>query len=138
MKQLTHIDIKQLERAPLPAGSVRSVTRVIVTQPLTTSVKRLLVSSIRLTADKKVDVVAGSLPTTPTHDALFVLEGPGYWGQRLVQAKSGIADGIITLPRTMKSGTWAIGVEDLSQVTAGPGNSVQGQVLLDLGIFTVG
>jgi hypothetical protein len=136
--QLAHIDVAALERAPLPGGSVKSVTRVIVTQPLTTVVRRLLVSSTRLAAGKKVDVVAGSLPSTLAHDALFVLQGPGYWGQRLVQAKDGIAGGIITLPRTMKSGTWAIGVEDLSEVTAGPGDSVQGQVLLDLGIFKVG
>ena len=85
-----------------------------------------------------MDVVAGSLPSTLTHDTLFVLEGPGYWGQRLVQAKEGIAGGTIILPRTMKNGTWAIGIEDLSQVTAGPGGSVQGEVLLDLGIFKVG
>lgn len=84
-----------------------------------------------------MDVVAARLPSAPAHYALFVLEGPGYRGQRLVQAIDGVAAGIVTLPKTMKKGTWAIGVEDLSQVTAGPGDSVQGQVLLDLGIFRV-
>lgn len=134
---LRHIDVKSLHRAPLPVSLARTLTQVIVAQPLTTEVRPLLVSDVRLSGGEKVNVVAARLPNSPAHYALFVLEGPGYRGQRLVQAVDGVAAGIVTLPKTMKKGTWAIGVEDLSQVTAGTGDSVQGDILLDLGIFKV-
>ena len=128
--RLPHIQLRDLHRAPLPRADLKAVTTALVDQPLETSVRALLVN-------RAIQVVAGDLSRVTSHDAIFILAGPAFRGQRLVQVESGIAAGTISLPAHMSPGTWAIGVEDLSAVTGGQGGAVSGQVLLDLGIFTV-
>ena len=135
--RLPHIQLRYLHRAPLPRADLKAVTTALVDQPLETSVRALLVNRATLEPGRKIQVVAGDLSRVTSHDAIFILAGPAFRGQRLVQAESGIAAGTISLPAHMSPGTWAIGVEDLSAVTGGQGGAVSGQVLLDLGIFTV-
>jgi hypothetical protein len=135
--RLPHIQLRDLHRAPLPRAHLKAVTTALVDQPLKTSVRALLVNRATLAPGHKIQVVAGDLSLVTSHDAIFILAGPAFRGQRLVQVESGIAAGTVSLPVHMSPGTWAIGVEDLSEVTGGQGGAVSGQVLLDLGIFTV-
>lgn len=111
-----------------------NLARAIVNQPAKTIVRPLLIST-GLHAGENVTVIAGDLPPTPPHDAMFILEGPNSRAQRLVQVTHGIAAGIVTIPRSLRPGTWTLAVEDLSHLDL-PGTGLPvGTAFLDLAVF---
>lgn len=135
---VTKLSPSELRAAPLPIDQLQSETLSIVNQPVPTQVRRLLVSREQLRPGETLTMVAGKLPLAPAHAALFVVQGPDYRAQRLVQVRLGIAAALVTLPGHMAPGTWALAAEDLSRLHLAPGGHVTGLVLLNLGIFTVG
>jgi hypothetical protein len=100
-------------------------------------VQRLLVSSRELTPGQTVTVAAGRLNASVPHAARFVLQGPGYRAQRLVETRFGVAAGDVTLPTSMAAGQWALAVEDLSQLHAAAHHELRGTAIVDIGIFSV-
>ncbi len=134
---VAHVDVASLHRTPLPPGEVANATHALVLQPVATNVRPLLVSSTTISPGETVTVAGGDLPATPPHDALFVLQGPADRYERLVQVRYGVAVGEVHLPSTMASGSWAIAVEDGSQIHATSSRVVAGTDLVDLGIFKV-
>lgn len=134
---LTQLRPAALRRAPQPAALVRRTALALVNQPVLTRVQPLLVSRAQLRSRLTLTVAAGRLPDSRAHAALFVLLGPAYRAQRLVQVRHGVAAAAVTLPASIGSGTWALGVEDLSGVHAAAHHQVRGTVVLDLGIFQV-
>lgn len=127
----------ELSRAPQPAPAVRASAVALVIQPVPIRVQPLLTSQSQLRAGANIVVAAGRLSSIARHSALFVLLGPGYRAQRLVAVRDGIAAGVVRLPASMAPGTWALGVEDLSELHVGSHHQVHGTVILDLGIFAL-
>jgi hypothetical protein len=114
------------------------LARAVVNQPVDTSTRPILTDVSQLRPGATITVVAPNLPSRPAHDALFILQGPGYRGERLVQVRSGVAAALIRLPTTVSTGTWVLASEDLSGLVISSQNQLSGDVVLDLGIFDVG
>ena len=100
-------------------------------------VQRLLVSTELLQPGQTITVAAGRLNGGRPHAARFVLLGPGYRAERLVETRYGVAAGDVTLPSSLPPGQWELAVEDLSQLRAAAHHQVAGRAVLDIGIFTV-
>ena len=135
------INVATLRRAPLPRSQIPSLAQAIVNQPVPTVVHPLLLSvqASQLHPGSSLTVVAGGFPQQPPHDALFVLLGPSYRGERLVKLQFGVAAAIIALPSSMTAGTWAVAAEDVSQLKPDlVHHKIAGDVILGLGVFTVG
>ena len=137
VRPITQLHPAELHRAPQPSSELRSASLALVNQPVRTRVQPLLVSSQTLHPGETIAVAAGRLGTATVHAALFVLLGPTYRAQRLVQVRYGVAAAGVTLPKSMASGTWALGAEDVSQLYPGAHHQVRGTALLDIGIFTI-
>jgi hypothetical protein len=135
---LTQLRVGDLHRAPQPAGMLRTTSLDLVNQPVPVHVQPLLVSAQVLQPGETVTVAAGRLGTARVHAALFILQGPSYRAERLVQVRYGVAAAAVSLPRAMARGLWALGVEDLSGLHSVSHDQVSGIALLDLGIFSVG
>jgi hypothetical protein len=132
----THIDIPALKRPDLNGPTVTATAQAIVHQPLTTEVRPLLTSTATLAPGETFTAVAGDLAPTP-HTVTFVLAGPCYRAERLVQVTDGIAAMNLTLPTGLAAGSWGLGAEDVSGITTGQSGQVGGRVLLDLVVFRV-
>jgi hypothetical protein len=125
-----------LRRGPFPVSQIPNITQAIVDQPVPTRVRPLLVSVTRFHAGQTLTAAAAVLPEFP-HDVEFILQGPGLRAQRLVRVVNGIAAGAVTLPASLRPGTWALAAEDLSGLRVKSGRRMTGTVLLDLTIFTI-
>jgi hypothetical protein len=66
-----------------------------------------------------------------------VLQGPGYRAERLVQVRFGAAAAIVTLPAVLSPGTWSLAMEDLSGIRSQAHHQVGGQMVIDIGLFSV-
>jgi hypothetical protein len=133
-----HERIAALQRAPLPVNQAAQEAQAIISQPVSTLIHPILVSSQELRPGETLTVVAAQLPSRQAvHGALLILQGEGYQGERLLQVRLGTAAAVITLPHTMEAGTWTLAVEDLSGITTSTHDQVSGQAVLDLGIFQV-
>ena len=131
------LDPKALQRAPAPSGTaLKGALAAVINQPVPIEARALLVSTTAWSAGGRVTVVAAA-NTGTRHDVLFILQGPGYRGERLVATRDGLAAGIVVLPSPLSSGTWYVAVQDLSALQSTPQGQVTGSALVGFGMITV-
>ena len=111
---------------PGPGGR-QSAIRAVATCSISTA----------LNPGATVAVAAGDLPTSPSHDALFILQGPTSRAQRLVAVRHGVAVGVVTLPASLPRGTSILAAEDFSRLRVSGQARPTGIVLLDIAVFSV-
>ncbi len=127
---------RSLSRGPFPKADLAALAQAIVNQPIRIVVRPLLISAA-LRPGESITIAAGDLPTSPPHDVLFVLQGPGLRAQQLVQVSNGIATGIVTVPASLSPGTWVLAAVDLSQIHATGRGRPSGIAQLDMAVFQV-
>ena len=131
------LDPKALRRAPAPSGlALKGALAAVINQPVPVEARALLVSTTAWSAGGHVTVVAAA-NTGTRHDVLFILQGPGYRGERLVACRDGLAAGVVVLPSPLAAGTWYVAVQDLSALRSTPQGQVTGTALVGLGMITV-
>lgn len=92
------------------------------------TVRPLLVSTTAPKPGRTLRVAGGHLNAG---NAVVELSGPGYRGQKLVRISHGVAGASLRLPKTMRPGTWTVGILDYSTAHQRRG------VLVDAYRFTV-
>jgi hypothetical protein len=108
----------QVHLTTLPvAGSLRGPLFEMINAPERLLVYPLFLSTQTVNPGGSVIVAATHLGGAPNHDALFILQGPSGRFQHLVQVRSRVAAGIVTIPPGIRAGTWYLAVEDLSQAS---------------------
>jgi hypothetical protein len=124
--------------AAFPSRSAgRPILESVVNLPVPLTVGPLFASTPVLQPGGTVIVAAAHLAPGAAHPVLFVLEGPGYRGEHLVDAADGVAAGVVHLPATMSAGTWYLVVEDQSQLTPTAAGGLTGSAVVALGVLTV-
>ena len=108
----------------------------MVNLPVDTSFRPLYLSANSLEPNAKITVAAAQLPLAPSHDVLYVLQGPQYRSEHLVATAGGVAVGIVSLPAQLQKGNWYLAVLDFSGVHAS-GTKLTGQVLVEASVFSV-
>jgi len=129
----------ELKLAPAPPeDELRKVLAVVLNQPTPVIARRIFLSSTSVRPAQRIAVAAAHLRTAPHHAALFILQGPGYRAEHLIQVSEGVAAGYITLPSHVVAGQWYIAAEDTSGLRVGSGGKLTGSALVDIGVLTTG
>lgn len=136
MTPATHLRPQTLHLGPFPRAQLPGLVQAVVNQPVHTVTRPLLISTA-LNPGATVAVAAGDLPTSPSHDALFILQGPTSRAQRLVAVRHGVAVGVVTLPASLPRGTSILAAEDFSRLRVSGQARPTGIVLLDIAVFSV-
>lgn len=124
--------------APFPGRSqVPPIVASVVNLPVPLSVRPLFTSTTVLQPGGTVTVAAADLAAGAAHPVLFVLEGPGYRGEHLVEAADRVAAGVVHLPAAMTAGSWYLVVEDQSQLTPTAAGGLTGTAVVALAVLTV-
>lgn len=124
--------------APFPSRSAaRPILAAVVNLPVPLTVRPLFASSTVLQPGGTVTIAAARLVPGAAHPVLFVLQGPGYRAEHLVEAAAGVTAGVVHLPAVMTGGTWYFVVEDQSGLTPAAGGRLSGSAVIALGVFTV-
>lgn len=127
-----------LHPAPAPAGEeLASALATVVNQPAPVTARPIFLTSEDVQPSQRIGVAAAHLASGTSHAALFVLQGPGYRGEGLVQVADGVAAGYLAMPSQMASGRWYIAAEDISGVRTS-GRRLTGTALVDIGVLQVG
>lgn len=119
-------------RAMPSATLLREASASVINEPDRVVLSPLFTSSQAVSPGAKVIVAATKLGALAHHAALLVLQGPGGRFQDLLAVRSGVAAGVVSLPTTLKAGSYFLVVEDLSELDDGAG-----QVLADIGLLSV-
>jgi hypothetical protein len=126
-----------LHRADFPTGLVPALVHSRLALPVPAKVRPLVASATHLEPGRRISVVATRLGNKRHHDALIVLQGPGYRATRLVRIAHGAAAATLIPPRSLAPGTWTISVQDLSNVHLSSSHALAGFAIVRFGVFTV-
>jgi hypothetical protein len=127
-----------LHPAPAPAGEELSrALATVVNQPAPVIARPIFLTSEDVHPSERIGVAAAHLGPAANHAALFILQGPGYRGESLVQVADGVAAGYVAMPSQMASGRWYIAAEDISGVRTS-GHRLTGIALVDVGVLQAG
>ena len=119
--------------APAPSGDkLRSALATVVIDPVAAVVRPLFVSTATVHPGDRIAVAAAHLAPGSAHAVLFILQGPGYRAEHLVEVARQIAAGYVQLPAVMKAGAWYLAAEDLSALRPGPQRKLTGTALIDI------
>jgi hypothetical protein len=136
-RPLARLSRRALHRTGFPRGRVPALVRDRLALSVPAKVRPLVASSTRLLPGHRISILATRLGRGRRHDALIVLQGPGYRATRLVRVVRGAANATIALPRSLARGTWTISVQDLSEVHLSPSRTLAGYALVRFGVFSV-
>lgn len=132
------MDPHALRLAPAPPETeLRKVLAAVLTQPAPVIARRIFLGT-NVRPAQRVAVAAPHLRAAPHHAALFILQGPGYRAEHLVQVSGGVAAGYIALPGRMPAGPWYIAAEDTSGLRVGGAGKLTGSALVDIGVLKPG
>lgn len=123
--------------APTPSkGQLRGVLAAVLNLPVPIIARGLYSSSDTLSPGAQITIAAAAL-SPGTHPVLFILRGPDYRADHLVQAANQVAAGVVTLPAHLAPGTWYVAVEDQEGITTNASGAVTGTALVDIAQFVV-
>lgn len=130
---------QELRLAPAPPeDELRKILAVVLDQPAPVIARRIFLGETAIGPAQRVAIAAPHLGAAPHHAALFILQGPGYRAEHLVQVSDGAAAGYITLPGHMVGGPWYIAAEDSSGLRSDGAGQLTGSALVDIGVLEPG
>jgi hypothetical protein len=128
----------QVHLAPVPARhTLQAVLAGTINEPFQLMVHPLFVSTSEAKPGGTITVAATHLGTVPQHAALFILQGPHFRAEKLVEVGDRVAAGVVTLPTRMNGGAWYFLVQDASGITVTGDGKDTGSIIVDVGRLSV-
>lgn len=110
---------------PMTAKRARAAARALVKYGLSNvTVRPLLVDQVHPRAGNWLSIAGGRLSGGRT--AVVELSGPGYRAEHLVRVHKHLAGASLRMPKTMRRGTWTVGIVDYGAARSRSGVLVDG------------